>query len=964
MQTPVAASESFTPPPLRKRPSASPSPLASRSAAPAAPAHSSQSPIEFAAPPPPPPPPSTEDKDRSSLFGVELSTLELDPAEQVPFIVSHSLQFLNRIFVPKDNIFEECRKGSKVKALMEEFENYKGGISPITDSSKPKDVATLLYYFLKNLPKTLFPPEFYFALIKAAITPSPLHRFKTIRALVYCLPDVNRKIFIMISTFLRRSCIPVQSLVQRFAHVFLSPPSKSPRHSKERDACVILIEQAPFIEKSETEPILPPNSPPPSSRDYYVEVKTKAEYSSADTRILSFSKDDILQLLDVCEGDGWVIARNSAGAEGLAPLTYIELIPVHPKDAPQDMVPNFPSSMESATESVRLSATNKTHSISITDAKKNRKSQHFPVATERPTKTKSTRKASYIEEPLPPPEADFDEPPPEDFSPPPIPKKTGDPSEASQIESMIKKRKNIADEILETEQSYVSQLTMLYEHFYMKLKENSCGLEPDQVTQMFSNIDFIIQYHKQAMLPQLDKILLTWNDNSCLGPMMLEALPKLKLYFHYINNHGKAVEIYKESKKKKPKFKQFVDTLDYSQAINGLCFESLLILPVQRLPRYVLLLADLLKSTPHNHPDFTPLGDALQSIRDLVTKVDQKKQEMNNEELLRSTVEKIVDAGEDLTISQRKRLFLKDGPVLVAKDERHLFLFNDILIITKPPHGGKYSLKRKIILEAASIEYVDNKIFNLLDGTETFKLTFSTPAEAMEWKNSISTQINTIEISLPSLDTDSKAVREAQEKEFTKKREEIFLAMVKMDEEYLETLKYINEKFLKPILSSSQTAMPMVSGPFARLIMSNFEAVISIQTNFTEELVKRKKEWNTKPYISDIFKVQPLRVYSTYSSLHMQQLSALSSSTQNQLFGTWLFTLEAKEKKNLKDLLHLPTTHVSSYLSYVMELAKCTLKDKGTDHEAIVKIAQELKNLSVDILKYTSAPAQTQQAKK
>jgi len=82
----------------------------------------------------------------------------------------------------------------------------------------------------------------------------------------------------------------------------------------------------------------------------------------------------------------------------------------------------------------------------------------------------------------------------------------------------------------------------------------------------------------------------------------------------------------------------------------------------------------------------------------------------------------------------------------------------------------------------------------------------------MEWKNSIcillsinlffiksstsyytATQINTIEISLPSLDTDSKAVREAQEKEFTKKREEVFLAMVKMDEEYLETLKYINE---------------------------------------------------------------------------------------------------------------------------------------------------------------------------
>jgi hypothetical protein len=38
--------------------------------------------------------------------------------------------------------------------------------------------------------------------------------------------------------------------------------------------------------------------------------------------------------------------------------------------------------------------------------------------------------------------------------------------------------------------------------------------------------------------------------------------------------------------------------------------DSLLIRPIQRIPRYNLLLNELLKATPQNHPDYPMLEDA------------------------------------------------------------------------------------------------------------------------------------------------------------------------------------------------------------------------------------------------------------------------------------------------------------------------------------------------------------------
>ena len=50
--------------------------------------------------------------------------------------------------------------------------------------------------------------------------------------------------------------------------------------------------------------------------------------------------------------------------------------------------------------------------------------------------------------------------------------------------------------------------------------------------------------------------------------------------------------------------------------------ESLLIMPVQRIPRYTLLLEDLFKNTPSDHPDNENIFKAIQGLKKVAAHVN------------------------------------------------------------------------------------------------------------------------------------------------------------------------------------------------------------------------------------------------------------------------------------------------------------------------------------------------------
>ena len=53
--------------------------------------------------------------------------------------------------------------------------------------------------------------------------------------------------------------------------------------------------------------------------------------------------------------------------------------------------------------------------------------------------------------------------------------------------------------------------------------------------------------------------------------------------------------------------------------------DDLLIKPVQRIPRYVLFVRDLLKHTASSHPDHSPLQQALEALTTLAERVNESE---------------------------------------------------------------------------------------------------------------------------------------------------------------------------------------------------------------------------------------------------------------------------------------------------------------------------------------------------
>jgi len=56
-----------------------------------------------------------------------------------------------------------------------------------------------------------------------------------------------------------------------------------------------------------------------------------------------------------------------------------------------------------------------------------------------------------------------------------------------------------------------------------------------------------------------------------------------------------------------------------------------LVLPIQRPPRYVLLLKDLVKFTPVDHPDFEYLVKSLTTLEEVAFSINQKKAESDSQ---------------------------------------------------------------------------------------------------------------------------------------------------------------------------------------------------------------------------------------------------------------------------------------------------------------------------------------------
>ena len=95
-------------------------------------------------------------------------------------------------------------------------------------------------------------------------------------------------------------------------------------------------------------------------------------------------------------------------------------------------------------------------------------------------------------------------------------------------------------------------------------------------------------------------------ENFSIGEVLSFLLPILSLYRNHIERFHKAGKLLKTLNEENKKFAKKMASLSHCpEHLQGLeALEIVRVAPIQRVPRYVLLLKELMKFTPENDHDF------------------------------------------------------------------------------------------------------------------------------------------------------------------------------------------------------------------------------------------------------------------------------------------------------------------------------------------------------------------------
>ena len=334
----------------------------------------------------------------------------------------------------------------------------------------------------------------------------------------------------------------------------------------------------------------------------------------------------------------------------------------------------------------------------------------------------------------------------------PIPKFKKEEVEESKVQS---RRNHIVKEIITTEISYIQVLTVAVEEYQRPLRstfslytiDGKTTMKSEHVDIIFSNIELILGFNKLLLL-DIQKRFDSWNESTLIGDIFLRLTPFLKLYTEYSNNYNKSMELITLACKKSKPFKEFVEGRRKSSSTNELMvmLDSLLIAPVQRIPRYILLLRDLIKSTNSDHPDFKNLCASLALMQEVADHINNSMKTGENFNKL-IEIENSIKGSND-KLAESHRLFVKEGHVVDILDKKkplYLFLFNDILLLCKPEMMKKYSVITRLPLMqtfAFDVPETPTQIFWFKVQTPSKTWTFQTTImnEKHEWIEAINAE--------------------------------------------------------------------------------------------------------------------------------------------------------------------------------------------------------------------------------
>ncbi|XP_076805984.1 protein ECT2-like isoform X4 [Clavelina lepadiformis] len=332
---------------------------------------------------------------------------------------------------------------------------------------------------------------------------------------------------------------------------------------------------------------------------------------------------------------------------------------------------------------------------------------------------------------------------------------------ASPKPAVTSARYQVAMEFLNTEKNYVGILQTILNLFKKPLDDpNQAGgpiLASEDMKAIFSSLPEIEAVHR-SMNNDLQCLMAKWNDTSCIGTLVLKYADEFgRCYPSFVNFFEVSVDTISQCEARSARFHAFLKINQAKRECGRQTLAELLINPVQRLPRIILLLQDIKKHTERensSHPDVASISNALDALKEVMTYINEDKRKTESQRQIFDIVYEVDGCPPTIVSSHRRfvaraELLAIDDNLCSRGDNISLFIFSDCVEIAKRRRGMKANnfkspnVHARPTANAKSLKHVKlmslfhiKKVVNINDSDEcenAVALYCRTPTDTQDW---------------------------------------------------------------------------------------------------------------------------------------------------------------------------------------------------------------------------------------
>ncbi|XP_058856971.1 uncharacterized protein LOC117430635 isoform X2 [Acipenser ruthenus] len=248
-------------------------------------------------------------------------------------------------------------------------------------------------------------------------------------------------------------------------------------------------------------------------------------------------------------------------------------------------------------------------------------------------------------------------------------------------------RANVINEIMSTERHYIKHLKDICEGYLKQCRKRRDMFSDDQLKVIFGNIEDIYRF-QMGFVRDLEKQYNTEEPHlSEIGPCFLEHQDGFWIYSEYCNNHLDAcMELSKLMKD--GRYQHFFEACRLLQQMIDIAIDGFLLTPVQKICKYPLQLAELLKYTAQDHSDYRYVAAGLAVMRNVTQQINERKRRLENIDKIAQWQASVLEwEGDDILDRSSELIYTGEMSWIYQpygrNQQRVFFLFDHQLVLCK-----------------------------------------------------------------------------------------------------------------------------------------------------------------------------------------------------------------------------------------------------------------------------------------